>query len=372
MHVHALDADVLAAQAGDREAFTRLVDAYRTVVCSIVTAVLRDLETAEDVAQEVFLAAWQGLGKLRNPASFLPWLRQLARNQAHFSARTRGRRQRRQPLADDELIARAVDPSPDASDRLADAEQLDRLADALERLPDDAREVVTLYYREGRSARQVGELLGLREDAVKKRLERARAVLRRELLERVGELLERTAPGAAFTAAVALGLAAPASAAAATTAALGGATGVGAIGKLAIGLGGLGLGLVGGVAGVVLGLRKATRRALDERERRELLELALASGLVVVVVALGIQASAMLQSATLLVGVWLAAMPVHGWIYLRWLPRIVARRRAAELAGDPSAAVRHRRERMRSTLGFWFGVVAGSATVAWAATQLAR
>ena len=376
MNAVALDADVLAAQAGDREAFTRLVDAYRTVVCSIVTAVLRDLEGSEDVAQEVFIAAWQARGKLRNPASFLPWLRQLTRNQAHFFARTRARRLRRQPLAapGDALLASAIDPSPDANQRLVDAEQLEFLHHALAELPDDAREVITLYYREGHSARHVGELLGLREDAVKKRLERARTVLRRELLERLGDALERTTPGATFTAAVAAALTvgAPATSAAACTAAIGSTTAMHVLGKLALGFTGMGVGLVGGVGGILLGLRRGSRRARDERERRELRKLAVASGLVIVAACLGIQASAMLHSATSLVAVWLVALPIHGWIYLRWLPRIVARRHDAERAEDPRAELRHRKELARGRAGFWIGVIVGSATVAWAAWALAQ
>src|SRR4051794_26360974 len=84
---HALEPHVLAAAEGDREAFARLVDATGSLVCSIAVAILRDVEMSRDVAQDVFLAAWQNLRKLRNPASFLPWLRQMTRNQAHQALR---------------------------------------------------------------------------------------------------------------------------------------------------------------------------------------------------------------------------------------------------------------------------------------------
>ncbi len=372
MQVIALEPDVVAAQAGDREAFARLVDAYRNVVCSIVTAVLRDLEASEDVAQEVFVAAWTGLGKLRNPASFLPWLRQLARNQARFFARTRARRLRREQAADhDDVLASVADPSPSATQTLVTAEQLELLAEALDELPDDAREVVTLYYREGRSARQVAELLGIREDAVKKRLERARALLRRELLERFGETIERTAPGAAFTAAVAaaLSVAAPATASAATTAMLVSAT---PLGKLALGLSGVGLGLLGGLGGIVMGLRSGLRRARDERERRELRGVAITSGLLIIPLCLGIQASAVLRSPVLLLVLWFGFLPLHSWLYLRRMPQIVARRHAAERAEDASAEHRHRRELRRARIGFGVGVGTGTATVLWAAWVLAQ
>ncbi len=68
-------------------------------------------------------------------------------------------------------------------DALLGDERATALAVALDALPSDACEVLTLFYREGRSVAQVARLLGLREDTVKKRLSRARAALRDEVLQ---------------------------------------------------------------------------------------------------------------------------------------------------------------------------------------------
>jgi RNA polymerase sigma factor (sigma-70 family) len=366
----ALDQDVLAAQAGDREAFTRLVDAYRNVVTSIVTAILRDVTASEDVAQEVFLSAWQGLGKLRNPASFLPWLRQLTRNQAHHFVRGRARYRRRHDQTDieDDLLATAADPRPIASEKLISDEEKQVLAEVMEQLPDEAREIITLYYREGRSARQVADLLGIREDAVKKRLERARSVLRHEMLDRFGDVVKRTAPGAAFTAAVAAGLTVgiPGTAAAATTAAVGSGAIVKVLGKVAIGFSGLGLGLFGGLGGIILNLRSRSRLARDDQERRELRSYAKSTGIMIVVFCLGVQASAMLRSPALLIGLWIVMLSCHGYLHLKKLPQISRRRHAAERAEDPDAWRRHRRELRKSKVGFLFGATFGTAGVVYA------
>src|SRR6185503_14340857 len=59
--------DVLAARGGDRDAFARLVDGYRNVVCSITLAIARDVHASEDLAQDVFVAAWTGLGPSSAP-----------------------------------------------------------------------------------------------------------------------------------------------------------------------------------------------------------------------------------------------------------------------------------------------------------------
>jgi RNA polymerase sigma factor (sigma-70 family) len=316
--VTALAADVVAAGSGDRAAFGRLVDACAGVVTSIAVAIVRDPDTGDDVAQEVFLAAWQRVHTLRNPDSFLPWLRQLTRNQAHMVVRGRIRRRRRVDIADDAVLAAAACGQPSARDALVSAEERAIVADVLAALPDEAREVVTLYYREGRSAAQVGALLGLGEDAVKKRLERARRVVRAEVMERFGEVARRTAPTAAFTAGVvaSLGVAAPASAAT-------GALPV--VAKAGAGLAGLALAIGAGLAGVLLTLRGHARHARSDAERRALRRIALVSAALVVAQVAAIEVAAHLGSPALLVGSWLVTLPIQLDLCLRRQPRVTGR-----------------------------------------------
>jgi RNA polymerase sigma factor (sigma-70 family) len=365
----ALDSQVRAAARGDQEAFAGLVDATRTLVCSIALAILRDVEASRDVAQDVFLSAWRDLGKLRNPASFLPWLRQMTRNRAHHILRTRVRSRRVISDAEaDDLVAAAVDPQPGAGERLLAAEEKRLLAAALERLSDESREVVTLYYREGRSVRQVADLLGLREEAVKQRLARARSRLRREMLERLGETLQRTAPGMAFTAAVMTGLAlgAPSTAAAAGFGAAAKLS-PGGLAKLAALLGGAGLGAVGGILGVILGARPLFARARDEEERRGLRLYVAAGSLATAVAATGMTFS---PGPVSLVFVFLLFYATLLALIFGWLPRVTARRLAAERAEDPGAGERQRRERRRQFLGALLGLLAGGGGVVWGILQM--
>jgi DNA-directed RNA polymerase specialized sigma24 family protein len=84
MDTATLESDVLLAGKGDEAAFRRLVDSSANTVCSIALAIVRNVEASEDIAQEAFLTAWSNLRSLRNPSSFLPWLRQVTRNQAHL------------------------------------------------------------------------------------------------------------------------------------------------------------------------------------------------------------------------------------------------------------------------------------------------
>ncbi len=189
---------VAAAMDGDRQAFAALVDRYKNMVSAIALAQVRDKAMSEDVAQNALVEAWRGLGRLRNKDSFGPWLAQLVRRQALQAVRAQKRTQQREQTWQREQVMHDTPFTEPAED-------LRPLYDALERIPDDAREVLVLYYREERSAEQVGALLGLSTQAVRKRVQRARDVLRDEL-DRVGALAKKSAPAAAFVALVLAGL----------------------------------------------------------------------------------------------------------------------------------------------------------------------
>ena len=96
----------------------------------------------------------------------------------------------------------AADPAPGAADRLQRVEEEIAAEDIISALPADSREVLLLYYREGQRSQQVADLLGLSDAAVRKRLSRARALVRDGLLQRFGEFARSSAPSAAFATAV--------------------------------------------------------------------------------------------------------------------------------------------------------------------------
>src|SRR5262245_38800155 len=76
-----IDAELVdAARAGDRQAFAELVGRYQNVVSALAYALTGDLSRSEELAQDVFLAAWQHLGQLREPDRFRSWLYGITRN----------------------------------------------------------------------------------------------------------------------------------------------------------------------------------------------------------------------------------------------------------------------------------------------------
>ena len=249
-----LQAELPAAARGSQEAYGRIVHACQNTVTAIALAITRDVQASEDIAQEAFLKAWQQLDRLKNSASFLPWLRQITRNLARDWLRA----QHGRPLSGEAAeiaIGMAADPGPTPAERLLQTEEELVATDIISALPEDSRETLLLYYREGQSSQQVADLLGLSDAAVRKRLSRARAMVRDELMRRFGEFARSTAPGAAFTMIVLGGLvgAMPAASAATVigTGVLGSGIGLGKLGTGGVTTGGITGGVAGGSLGVI-------------------------------------------------------------------------------------------------------------------------
>lgn len=351
-----LEPHVVAAMRGDDHAYAEVVERCAGVVTSIALAIVRNVEASEDIAQEVFLSVWTGLRKLRNPASFMPWLRQIARNQAHTWLREHGRER-----LDDELLQRAVDIRPRIDEELTREEERRVVAEVIDRLPDDAREVVILFYREASSIRHVSELLGITEDAVRQRLTRARSAIREEVLRRFSSAVVRTAPGAAFVGAVltALTTAAPAASAATTLTA---ASTMSGLPKLLLLLKGSALGALGGLAGITIAVRRAEKAAMDDEERAGIRRYRDASFALLLFVVAGFAASSYLRPTwAWAAGTYAIFLAGVGYLTFVQMPGIVDRRLAAERTADPAAAARQKRGRLLCILGFTLGALMGGA-----------
>jgi RNA polymerase sigma factor (sigma-70 family) len=363
-----IERELPLAARGDRDAFATLVDATRNIVASIAISIVRDAELGHDVAQDVFLSAWRDLGQLRDARSFLPWLRQLTRHRAYHVVRGERRRKRRiTSAASDELLIEAIDPRPGVEADLAAADDRRLLRAVLDELPDETREVVTLFYWEGESTTKVAELLGLSDAAVRKRISRARKLLRASLLQHFAEAAQRATPGAALTAAVmtALSVGAPATAVAATgaaTASLGG-TSASTLAKLSTVAWSILLPAAGGIAGVLFGTRQMKRQARSARELIGLRRFELTSVVLVLVTAIAFPAAWILTGSrwapVITFALFLAGLAS---LHTVWLPRIQRERHALEAIEDPIRAARERaRERRAAILGWTLGVLSGTA-----------
>ena len=133
----------------------------------LAMSILCNEDDAADAAQDAILIAFQKLSSLRDRERFQPWLLRILTHQCYAILR------RRRRLLPFESLSQQEAP--------AVPEQNRELWQAVCDLSEQLRSVVVLYYYEGFSARETGEILGISEANVKTRLSRARRRLREQL-----------------------------------------------------------------------------------------------------------------------------------------------------------------------------------------------
>ena len=147
-------------------ALERLLDAYEQKVFRMALMMLGgDAGRAEEVTQDVFLKLWRALPSYDGRASPSTWLYAIARNTCLSAVRAESYR-RTTPL-DEESEPRVWSAGPDAV----------AVQQCLSALPDVQREVVTLFYLQERSVKDVACMLDLPEGTVKSHLHRARRAM---------------------------------------------------------------------------------------------------------------------------------------------------------------------------------------------------
>lgn len=168
---------VAALRRRDPAAFDEVYRRHHGRIWKFLVRLTGDRAEAEDLFQETWLSAARHAHRLEEGSELLPWLYTIARNK-HRSARRfllfDLRRRERFALEPGDL---PLAPDEHAHARARAAE----VADAFEALGDAHREILLLCLVEGLDTRQVAAVLTLREDAVRKRLSRARAELAAQL-----------------------------------------------------------------------------------------------------------------------------------------------------------------------------------------------
>lgn len=188
-----------AARGGDRHAFGNLVSLTQGMVTAVALAITSDPAGSEDIAQETYLEAWRRLPTLDTALSPAPWLREVARNKAIDVLR---RRRLQQPGIASEQAAELVAPEHGPAEALEQTQRQHIAWSALQSLGEEAREAVLLYYREEGRSDRVASLLGIKESALRKRLQRARDQMRVDVEQQLRCYASETAPGIGFGATV--------------------------------------------------------------------------------------------------------------------------------------------------------------------------
>ena len=187
----ALRSVIKRAQKGDEQAFEALMRTVETPMYRLALSMTRQREDAEDATQEALVKLWRTLPDYRFECSILPYALQIVRNTVLDLLRRKRARGETVSLTveseDGETVEMDVvdpDESTDPARAYASEERIREVRRALDALPIELREILTLRAIEGMSYGQIGEVLCLEEGTVKSRLSRARKKLEEILKSR--------------------------------------------------------------------------------------------------------------------------------------------------------------------------------------------
>ncbi len=180
------DEQLMAALAeGEQSALEGLMDRFQNDIFRFCLHYLRDVERARDLTQETFIRVYTASSRFDESRKFKPWLLCIARNLCLNELKRRKtvpmesfEEYASAPRADAAQVLRAGNPRPD--EHAISDERLRVLSQALETLSEEAREIVTLRFFQRMSAKEIGEIVGSTEGAVRTKLHRILAGLRQE------------------------------------------------------------------------------------------------------------------------------------------------------------------------------------------------
>jgi RNA polymerase sigma-70 factor, ECF subfamily len=171
---------------GDTGAFKFLVEKYQNMVFTLALKITGNREEAEDAAQEIFLKCYRSLRSYNNQAAFATWLYRITYNHAVDAIKKNKRKYFTEITEGDIEQGETEIHSFDEKIDLKEIRVL--LKDAIHRLSPDDQVIVTLYYYDELSLRDIAEIMGIKENNVKIKLHRIRSKML-ELLQSKNEII---------------------------------------------------------------------------------------------------------------------------------------------------------------------------------------
>jgi RNA polymerase sigma-70 factor (ECF subfamily) len=166
---------------GDEEAFGVLVNKYKTKVFNLAYSFTRDRETADDLAQEVFIKVYYALERFKFQSGFGTWLYRIAVN--HFKDYLRKHVRERhvsiEKLGREPSVSEDEIKKKEKAQEAADRKRL--LYESLQSLPEKHQIILTLRDIQGHSYEEIAGILKLSPGTVDSRLHRARKMLRKKI-----------------------------------------------------------------------------------------------------------------------------------------------------------------------------------------------
>ncbi len=192
----ASDSDAMLVErtvAGDQKAFELLVIKYQRRIQRLIGRMVRDVDLVEDIAQETFIRAYRALAQFRGEAQFYTWLYRIAVNTAKKALMDL----KRNPTVSENSFKSGDDDetspleneltSPETPETLLAGKEIAQMVNAaMEALPEELRQAITLREIEGLSYEEIAEAMSCPIGTVRSRIFRAREAIS----ERIKPLLE--------------------------------------------------------------------------------------------------------------------------------------------------------------------------------------
>lgn len=160
---------------GDTSSFGELVERYQNFVFTIAFRIMKVREEAEEVAQDSFIKAYESLNSFRGESKFSSWLYSIAYRKA-LDALRKNKKYKASEIIDD-ITEGEVSGIEDALHYLEDEERKKAIQDCILKLSEDEATIITLYYFQDQSVREISTITRLSEDNIKVKLFRSRKKL---------------------------------------------------------------------------------------------------------------------------------------------------------------------------------------------------
>lgn len=173
---------VLAARRGDKKALRALLGRNWNWLKALIYSVVGNVDETDDVLQEVCVRVISSIETLRQPERFRGWLATLARREALQYRRRRSRRP--VSLSVESASSQPDERSGELFENIEQAEEHERILEAIRALPDKYSEAFMLVYSEELTYRQAAEALGVPITTLQIRLVRARRMIHERVVGR--------------------------------------------------------------------------------------------------------------------------------------------------------------------------------------------
>lgn len=160
------------AKAGDAAALNQLLDQYKDIAFSIAFRILKNEDDAEDVVQDSFIRVFESIKKFRNESKFSTWLYRIVYNESIQKQKSNSKYSCSDVYENEEVID--IQVIDDALQKMVDSERSKKIREALDQLHPQESLVLTLYYLEEKTIKEIHKITQLSKSNIKVILHRAR------------------------------------------------------------------------------------------------------------------------------------------------------------------------------------------------------